>query len=235
MLPKAILFDLDDTLISAYGNPERAWRKVVHEYEARLGNLSPNELAQHITAEAREFWSDAQRHKVWRHDLPESRRRIVGQVFERLSLGSPQLSCDLANRYTELRDEEMFLFPGVLETLTALADQNVRLALITNGSAGVQRTKIARFGLGPIFEHVQIEGEHGFGKPEERAYLHAMSGLNVMPEETWIVGDNLVWEVEAPQRLGIFSIWYDGEGKGLPSSTTIQPDRIVRALPELIG
>ena len=95
--------------------------------------------------------------------------------------------------------------------------------------------RFREFGLQPFFEHVQIEGEHGFGKPEERAYLHAMSGLNSMPEETWIVGDNLVWEVEAPQRLGIFSIWYDGEGNGLPSDTIIKPDRIVRALPELIS
>jgi hypothetical protein len=33
--------------------------------------------------------------------------------------------------------------------------------------------------------------EHGFGKPEERAYNHAMEVLGVGPDETWIVGDNL--------------------------------------------
>ena len=27
-LPRAILFDLDDTIISAYGRPERAWAAV---------------------------------------------------------------------------------------------------------------------------------------------------------------------------------------------------------------
>jgi hypothetical protein len=48
--------------------------------------------------------------------------------------------------------------------------------------------------------------EHGFGKPEERAYNHAMEVLGVGPDETWMVGDNLEWEIVAPQRLGICAI-----------------------------
>jgi FMN phosphatase YigB (HAD superfamily) len=31
------------------------------------------------------------------------------------------------------------------------------------------------------FDHIQIEGEHGFGKLEERAYNHAMEVLGVGP------------------------------------------------------
>jgi FMN phosphatase YigB (HAD superfamily) len=48
-----------------------------------------------------------------------------------------------------------------------------------------------------------VKGEHGFGKPEERASTHAMKVLEVGPHETWMVSDNLEWEVVAPQRLGI--------------------------------
>jgi putative hydrolase of the HAD superfamily len=34
----------------------------------------------------------------------------------------------------------------------------------------------------------------------------AMGVLGVGPEETWMVGDNLEWEIVAPQRLGIYAI-----------------------------
>ena len=68
------------------------------------------------------------------------------------------------------------------------------MALITNGAAEPQRAKVVRFALEHRFDHIQIEGEHGFGKPEERAYNHAMEVLDVGPEETWMVGDNLEWE-----------------------------------------
>jgi hypothetical protein len=65
--------------------------------------------------------------------------------------------------------------------------------------------------------------EHGFGKPEERAYNHAMEVLGVGPDETWMVGDNLEWEIVAPQRLGIYAVWHDGYGVGLPLDSPIRP------------
>ena len=76
--------------------------------------------------------------------------------------------------------------------------------------------------------------EHGFGKPEERAYKHAMEVLGVGPDETWMVGDNLEWEIVAPQRLGMYAIWRDGYGVGLPRNSPIRPDRIIRRLSELL-
>ena len=50
-----------------------------------------------------------------------------------------------------------------------------------------------------------------------------------------MVGDNLEWEVAAPQRLGIHAIWVDGIGDGVPSGSTIRPDRIIRAVAELLA
>ena len=89
---------------------------------------------------------------------------------------------------------------------------------MTNGAAGTQRAKVERFALTHRFDHIQIEGEHGFGKPDERAYLHAMaSARRRRRSDTWMIGDNLEWEVEAPQRLGIYAIWIDIHGEGLPA------------------
>ena len=80
-----------------------------------------------------------------------------------------------------------------------------------------------RFALEHRFDHIQIEGEHGFGKPEERAYKHAMEVLEVGPQETWMVGDNLEWEILAPQRLGIYGIWHDAYRVGLPADSRSAP------------
>jgi putative hydrolase of the HAD superfamily len=48
------------------------------------------------------------------------------------------------------------------------------------------------------------------------------------------VGDNLVWDVGAPQKLGIFGIWNDYRNKGLPPSSKIIPDRIITNISELV-
>ena len=126
------------------------------------------------------------------------------------------------------------MFPGAHETLDKLKELGVKLALVTNGAAAPQRAKVVRFALEHRFDHIQIEGEHGFGKPEEQAYVHALQSLGVEAHETWMVGDNLEWEVVAPQRLGIYAIWYDGYGVGLPPGSPIRPDRIISSLPELL-
>ena len=61
-----------------------------------------------------------------------------------------------------------------------------------------------------------------------------MEALGVTARETWMVGDNLEWEVTAPQRLGIYAIWHDGYGVGLPPDSPVRPNRIIRRLSELL-
>ena len=61
-----------------------------------------------------------------------------------------------------------------------------------------------------------------------------MEKLNVVATETWMVGDNIDWEVIAPQKLGIFSIWRDPRGYGiLPEGTSAKPNRIITKLAQL--
>ena len=236
-LPRAMLIDMDDTILSAYGRPAIAWNKITTEFAGELKGLPPQQVATEILTFARSFWSTAE--PVWRLKLAEARHLTVkGGLAALAAAGHPALPDDLAvriaDRFTTYREEEMFVFPGAHEAIDALKTLGVRLALVTNGAADTQRAKVERFELAHRFDHIQIEGEHGFGKPEERAYRHAMAALGVTAGETWMIGDNLEWEVQAPQRLGIYAIWMDVHGDGLPAGSTARPDRIIRSLTELV-
>jgi putative hydrolase of the HAD superfamily len=240
LLPRAILFDLDDTLISAYNRPDRAWHAISREFAAELGPRQPEEVAEAITLAAAAFWADAERHRIGRLELLDARTTIIAEGFAALAgagLAPPPAAVAprMAARYNALREEQMHLFDGALHVVDTFRRNGVRLALITNGAAAPQRAKVVRFDLTHRFDHIQIEGEHGFGKPEERAYRHALAVLGVEPAETWMVGDNLEWEVIAPQRLGIHAIWHDVAGEGLPPDSPARPDRIITALPDLLA
>ncbi|MFC1533637.1 HAD family hydrolase [Thermodesulfobacteriota bacterium] len=91
-----------------------------------------------------------------------------------------------------------------------------------------------RFRLDRFFKSILIEGELGFGKPEEAVYISAMNELGLGPGDVWSVGDNLEWDVFGPQKLGIFGIWNDYLKKGLPISSRIIPDRIIHNISGLI-
>ena len=227
-LPRAMLIDMDDTILSAYGRPEIAWHNVAAEFAAEFGPLTSQQVATAVLDSARKFWAVAG--AEWRLKLDEARRMTVSSGFAALAAGGHMLPEDLAVRLAE----QMFVFPGAHDAIDALKAQGVKLALVTNGAAGLQRAKVERFALTHRFDHIQIEGEHGFGKPDERAYLHAMQTLGVTASDTWMIGDNLEWEVEAPQRLGIYAIWIDVHGDGLPADSTVKPDRIIRSLTELL-
>ncbi|HXC57155.1 MAG TPA: HAD family hydrolase [Rhizomicrobium sp.] len=238
-LPKAILFDLDDTLIAAYGRPELAWAAVVAQFAGDLGALPQTALVVAIGGAAAAFWADPEQHRIWRQKLGDARREIVKAGFAALAAAGHAVPPDdiqrrLADRFTAYRDEQMHVFPDAHATLDALRARGVRLALITNGDGAGQRAKIVRFALTERFDHIQIEGEHGFGKPELCSYTHALQTLGVAAREAWIVGDNLEWEVIAPQKLGLFAIWYDPHGAGLPEGHAARPDRIVRTLGALL-
>jgi putative hydrolase of the HAD superfamily len=239
-LPRAILFDMDDTILAVSGSARVVWTRIAEEFAGAVAPLVPAELVAAIEAESRRLWNDNAWNREWRVRVGEARRQIVARASAVLSAAGkavpPQHIGDaMADRLTLIRDQELSVFPGAHETLDRLKQLGVRLALVTNGAAEPQRAKVIRFALEERFDHIQIEGEHGFGKPEERAYTHALEALGVGPRESWMVGDNLEWEIAAPQRLGIYAIWYDGYATGLPPDCRIRPDRIIRSLPELLS
>ncbi len=49
-----------------------------------------------------------------------------------------------------------------------------------------------------------------------------------------MVGDNLEWDVAAPQRLGIRGVWIDRNGAGLPAGSTVVPHSVIPAIPRLL-
>ncbi|HLK25949.1 MAG TPA: HAD family hydrolase [Caulobacteraceae bacterium] len=238
-LPRAILFDLDDTLIMTRTPRDAAWAAVVEAFAPALHPLEPSAVVGAIRAEAQRFFGDPLNAALWRESLPAARRAFVRQAFRSLCGARAPLdeglADALADRFTEAQDAAWMLSPGALETIEALRAAGVLLALVTNGDAGSQRAKVDRFELACRFDHIQIEGEHGFGKPDPRAYRHALGAVGAAACDCWMVGDNLDWEVAAPQRLGIHAVWYDPGGVGVPAGAETRPDRVIRALSELLG
>lgn len=232
-LPKAILLDLDDTVVALSGSADPCWRQVCERFSGQVGGLTPQALFDAIKESRAWFWSDSQRHQRGRMNLVTARREVVAHAFDRLGIDAPELANEVADTFSRERDEGIYVLPGATEALRYFRQQGVRLALVTNGTADSQRHKVERFGLLPFFDCIVIEGEFGAGKPDGRVYAYALAQLDVQPEEVWMVGDNLEWDVAGPQRMGIRGIWIDSTGSGLPEDSPVRPDLIVGSLAEL--
>jgi len=235
MLPKGIMFDLDDTITTYNAVVEPTWKKICNKYANKYDILDELDLYRNIRETANWFWADKQRHKEGRLDIENARRKVLELTFEKLEIDDITLAHEIADLYSKLRVEAIDFYPGAEDTLKYLSEQDVALALVTNGQTHKQREKINRFRLDRFFPVILVEGEMGYGKPNEEVYHRALRELNLSAKSTWFVGDNLEWDVGAPQKLGIFGIWNDYRMKGLPPSSKIIPDRIITNISELIS
>lgn len=232
--PAVVCFDLDDTIIDFGSSARPSWRAACAEVAAERPQLDAEALHAAIERTRAWYWSDPERHRIGRADLLAATTGIVAQALADLGHDADALPPLLAARYRALRDQAICLFEGAVETLQWLARRGVRLALVSNGTAAEQRAKLERFDLAGHFEHVAIEGEAGVGKPDPRAYELALARLACEPGDCWMVGDNLEWDVAAPQSLGMRAVWVDVAGAGLPDDARVRPDHVVRAIRELV-
>jgi putative hydrolase of the HAD superfamily len=235
-LPKAILFDLDDTVLATSKGAEDDWRTVCEDVHSRINGISPERLHQAIREHRDWYWSDPVRHHRGRLNPMATLVNNIHAALEGLGLESSlHLAEDMAFTWRGRRQASLKPFPGALEALRALRGSGVRLGMLTNGSMDMQRSKIERAGLTDFFDYIQIEGEFGAGKPEREAYLHALDRLGSTPSQAWMAGDSLEMDVAAAQAVGLHGIWVDHLQAGLPEYTRVRPDRIVQAISELVG
>lgn len=234
LLPGGMLWDMDDTILTFDAVADISWDQTLHQISSALPNIDSRVLKNAIRDTARVFWSDPDRHRTGRLHLDRTRQDIVLAALSSLHVPDGHLAATIAATYGRIRDEHIRPVPGAVETLRILQKLNIPLVLVTNGESKAQREKIRRFHLEPFFTAICIEEECGVGKPDREIYERALAGLGLPPEDVWMIGDNLIWEVAAPQKLGIRGIWVDYQRRGLPEGSPVIPYKIVGTAAEIV-
>ena len=230
---RALLVDLDDTLLDYSGGVDESWTAACETVAGPAG-VDSAALIDAVRKARRWFWDDPERHRRERVDMMSAWSKPVAHGLERMGAPNAPLAATGAEDFAARRWNGMRLFPGVPEALGRLRAAGVAMALVTNGDTSQQRRKIERYDLEGYFDVIQIEGEFGAGKPEEIVYRHVLERLGVPAREAWMVGDNIEWDVAAPQRLGLRGVWVDREGTGLKPESSVRPHLIIRKFPEIV-
>jgi putative hydrolase of the HAD superfamily len=229
---RALLLDLDDTLLDGRSGVAAAWDAISDLLAGAQPGLARDALRAEIHRVTDWFWSDPERTRIGRLDLLAARREILSRVLGAFGRSDAELVGRAAETYGAHRDASLALEAQALDVLARLRRHVPRLALVTNGAAGAQRAKIDRFDLARWFDHVQIEGEFGAGKPERRVYEHALSVLGVAPDEALMAGDDFACDVLGPLAAGLHAAWLDHRGDGAAQRAP-RPFHVVRSLQEL--
>ena len=232
-LPPFLLFDLDDTLLDYSASGRQCWQELFLEYAPRFG-ISEEQLSTAHQQASGWYWSDVERHRLGRLDLKAARRQVLRLTLEKLGIHRPALGDEMADEFSMRREPLIRPFPGMIETLHELQRRGIRMGLVTNGSREFQRNKILRFDLARYFEAIIIEGEFGMGKPDRRVFLSALEQLRANPAQAWMIGDDLLRDLQPAGQLGLGTVWEDIEKGGLPAGSPIVPMLTVQSVADLI-
>jgi putative hydrolase of the HAD superfamily len=215
---RAVLFDLDDTLMDGHAASEagldgllarcpprdreaarRAWDAAFDRYFPRfLGG----ELSHTATRAARmRFWADE------------------------MAVAVPaDAELTWYGYYMAGYQAAWAAFGDVAPCLGALA--GFRLGVVTNGDGCQQRAKLAAIGLDESFEVFIASGDAGFAKPDPRIFWLAASRLGVTPGECLLIGDNPDTDIAGALGAGMRAVWLNrgaapAAGHPVPELTTL--------------
>ena len=219
-----ILFDLDNTLL------DFTWaeRRALTETLKQLG-ISPCESTlQRYSQLNLEQWKLLEQGKLSRSQVKLRRYQLL---FEELGVdASPARAAAI---YEGLLGQGHRFMEGAPELLDALFPR-YRLYLVTNGTAAVQKGRIASARLAGYFQDIFISEEVGADKPSPEYFRRCFARIpDFSPMETVIVGDSLTSDIQGGKNAGIATVWMNP--RGLPRESEPIPDFEITDLQQLPG
>jgi putative hydrolase of the HAD superfamily len=193
---RAILFDLDDTLLDTAGVERRRAVQVDELLGARVADLSA-------------FWSRYRGHSAGRDRVDLGEVGYDAFRHERLSYAlEPWSPLDdvLFEEYLELSNrvaDTIEPLPGAVEVLRTVRRNGLRCGILTNGPSQWQRRKLDLTGVTELVDAVAISAEIGAAKPSPGAFHAACRALGADPSETAMVGDNEPLDVQGARAAGL--------------------------------
>lgn len=160
---KAIVFDLDDTLMPEADYVKSGFRAIGAAFgEALLAD------------------------KLWQL-FKENRQNVYQRA------GFSKTECEKCIEIYRSHKPDITLSSSTVQLLAELKQRGIRLGIITDGRPLGQRNKIYALGLDKIMDKIIITDELGgerFRKPHRKAFELMRESLNVEFDEMMYVGDN---------------------------------------------
>jgi putative hydrolase of the HAD superfamily len=209
--PRAVVFDLDDTLYPLRSFVQSGLAAVAHDV-AREVELPLTRVVNALRRACRHARGRELQHLCDCFDLPASdATRFV----------------DIVRRHTP----HICLPRETVRVLTELRP-HWRLGVLTNGVPSIQRRKVAALGLAELVDSIVFASEcgDGTGKPDRTAFVAVLDHLGTSAERSVFVGDDLEADMAGARGAGMRTIYVAPHGRRSRSRTDIRLDAQVSTL-----
>ena len=202
---RAVLFDLDGTLHDRAATLAAFLPDQARRFAGRLGDVTPAAWVAQFLA------------------LDDRGRTPKEEVYPALLAafgGEQDLARALVDDYYRTSPTLARPMPAMAVTLTAARGAGLRLAIVSNGRAGLQDSVIATLELEAMVDAVLVSERESVRKPAAELFLRAACRLGVAPAACLFVGDDPVADILGASGAGMAAAWLSGGAPwpgGLPS------------------
>ena len=207
-----LLFDLDETLLDFHKAEEAAIKQTLLQLNIEP---TPKNLALY----------SAINDSLWKL-LEQGKRTREQLVIERFALLFAELKEDHSSAlaqsiYQDQLSQQAFLLPGARELLEQLQEK-YSLYVVSNGTACVQDSRLAKSGIAGYFKAIFISQRIGFHKPQVEFFQSCFSKIpDFHPNQTMIIGDSLTSDMQGGVNAGIYTCWYNPKKLTAPAAIPI--------------
>ena len=218
--PDAVIFDFGGTLFD-------------DDFDVRAGQRRMLELAEHKTAEIRDYIRLA--NEIDSEIMPRKANSLLEYAavsFTRLVSDCIGISYEYDERRLEMEfwkaSERCTLVDDVVPVLTELKYTNVSTGIISNMTFGaaVIEHELTNVDIAGLFDAIVTSADYGLRKPHPLLFRGMAGRLGVHPTNCWYVGDQVGIDVLGAQNAGMSGIWLNRNATVSPSD--IIPDGVVK-------
>jgi len=187
---KAVVFDLDDTLISEKEYIKSGYCHIAEIIEGRF-SIDKNQVFDDLM-------------NLFR----VSPLNVFNRLYDKYQIEySKEMILDLVKEYRWHFPDIQF-YDDVLTCLSELNKSGIKVGIITDGYTITQRQKLKALKADEYFDEIIVTDELGrdYWKPNPKAFELMKEKLKVNFDEMIYVGDNLKKDFISPNRLGMLSI-----------------------------
>jgi putative hydrolase of the HAD superfamily len=220
---KAVLFDLDNTLVDFL----------------RMKKMSVDAAVSAMIDAGLPMKKEKALEMLW--DLYDDYGIEYGNILQKfLTKAIGRIDWKMLSRgiiaYRRVKTSFLEPYPHVIPTLMKLKGSGYKLAVVSDAPKMRAWMRLASMKLTEYFDAVvTMDDVHGKLKPDPAPYRLALKELSLSPAEVIFVGDNPGRDILGAHRLGIKTVLAKYGEWSKPSKGSVAPDYEMDDIAELIG